>query len=1393
MSARVTMALVQERPAPRPAEMSGAKRALVEQRLRAGFQTAPKAQLIPRHAHGENAPLSFAQQRLWFIHELDPQSPLYNMPMAVELNGRLDEAALRRAIAEIVERHEVLRTRYESVDGCPVQVVGRAATVALPVTDLRAETNGGHDASVRHLLREEACRPFDLTRDLMLRARLLRLGDDEHVLVVTMHHIASDGWSWGVFFHELAVLYRDFAAGRPASLPELPMQYADYAVWQRQWLQGDALERQLGYWKKRLAGAPDVLELPADRARPPVQAFRGHWQALELPAPLGGALQALSRREGVTLFMTLLAAFMTLLHRCTRQTDLIVGTPVAGRTQKETEGLIGFFVNTLALRGDLAGDPTFRELLGRVRELTLEAFTHQDLPFEKLVEALRIERSPGQAPLVQVMFVLQNTSASDWQLPGLTMTPMELDTGTAKFDLTLAVEETAHGLTAVAEYSGDLFDAATIARMLGHWRTLLEGIVADPDRRIAELPLLTEGERHQLLVEWNATATGYPRDKIIGELFSECVAHAPNAIAVICEHRRLTYRELDAQANQLAHHLRSLGVRPDTLVGVCLERSLELIVTLLGIVKAGGAYVALDPAYPKERLALMLGDTRATVLVTQKSREDFLPAGEWRVWRVDDEEMAAVNARSAMPFVSGATPDSLAYVSFTSGSTGRPKGVAVPQRGVVRLVKGTNYVRLDAGEVFLQLAPVGFDASTFEIWGALLNGARLVVYPPPTPTLTELGAAIREHGVTTLWLTAGLFHQMVLEQPESLRGVRQLLTGGDVLSVQHVRQALVRAPGCRLFNGYGPTENTTFTCCHRITPESVKRATIPIGRPIANTQAFVLDDEMQPVPVGVPGELYAGGDGLARGYIGRDELTAERFVPHPFSAEPGARLYRTGDLVRWLPNGELEFLGRLDSQVKIRGFRVEPAEVEAALAAHPSVRESAVVVRAGSAGERSLVACVVARSQPAPTADDLRSFLQGKLPGYLVPAAFVFCDALPLTANGKVDRRALARLEGTMPAVRERKLIAPRCPVERGLVEIWEDILNVRPVGVTDKFFELGGHSLLAVRLLARIEKVFGKKLPLATVFQAATIGELAPIVRGKAEATAGTSLVEIQAHGRQPPLFLVHGVGGGMFWGYGNLARHLGDDQPLHAFKSRGLDGLAEFETIEEMAAHYVADLRAFQPEGPYRIGGYCFGGNVAYEMARQLHAAGERVAVLVLMNCTPTSGSYARVRVTPAWVGKFLRNLGVLLAAMARWDAQQRRAFLQWKWRTWKKKLQGARERWGRAAVTSAADEIVDLSAYPDEQRRLWAAHIRGLQRHRTRPYEGCVVLFRSRMHQLVCSFAADFGWGEFARGGVTVTIVPGAHESILEEPHVRVVAEELRACLHAIRPAEVEATVQ
>lgn len=1390
---------------PTRTELSGSQRALLEERLRRARQVAARPAdapaSIPRRPDGIEVPLSFAQERLWFLDQLEPGSPVYNVCQPVQLEGVLNVAALQRALDEIVRRHEVLRTNFIAAEGRPIQVVTAARTVPLRVVDLTEWRDGPAAEEARRCLREEARRPFDLSHDALVRALLVRLSPGEHTLMLTMHHIVSDGWSIGIFFRELSALYAADCHGTRAHLPELPIQYGDYVFWERETMQGPVLEELLAYWREQLRGPLPVLDMPVDHPRTLATMSHGAARLLLLPRPLTQALKALAQAEGATLFMTLLAAFETLLHRWTGQEDIVVGSVVAGRRKVELERLVGFFVNTLVFRGDLGGEPTFRQLLGRTRETAVAALAHQDLPFERLVKELRPDRSLTRNPLFQVMFVLQNAPMAPANLPELRLRPLEVDNGTAKFDLTMSMIETADGLRAELEYNADLFEPATIARLLGAFHTLLDGIVADPDQPISRLPLLAPPERDQLLTTWNHTAVEYPRSRTIAQLFQEQVARSPRATALTFGARHLSYAELDAAANRLARRLGRAGVGPGTLVAVCLDRSAELIVALLAILKAGAAYVSLDPGYPDDRLAFMLRDTAAPVVLTHAPRRDRLealagaataapdgtaPAPAAPLVLCLDAEAARIAGEPGTPPAVPADAASLAYVSYTSGSTGRPKGVGVTHRGVVRLVRKADYAHFGSDEVILQFAPVAFDASTFEIWGALLNGGRLVVYPAGPTSLAELGEFIERNRITTLWLTAGLFHQMIEEQVGRLRFVRQLLAGGDVLSPSHVARALEQLPRTQLINGYGPTENTTFTCCHRISAPPLPGRSVPIGRPIANTRVYILDRHRQLVPVGVPGELYAGGDGVARGYLNRPELTRGKFVPDPFGPDPEARLYRTGDRARWLPDGSIEFLGRIDRQVKIRGFRVEPAEVETTLALHPAVKECAVLVREPAAGgDKRLVAYVVAKTRPAPAADTWRGFLEEKLPEYLIPSAFVALDALPLTPNGKVDAAALPEDDGARPAL-EGRYVAARNDVERRLVAIWEEVLNVRPVGVHDQFFALGGHSLLAVRMVAQLEKVFGRKLPVAAIFQHRTVEQLAQLLQDAApHYTPASSIVELRGQGTRPRLYLVHGVGGGMFWGYANLARHLGPDQPLFAFKSRGLDGLPEWPTIEEMAADYVADLRAHQPAGPYLLGGYCFGGIVAYEMARQLQEQGESVELLAMINGSPPNTRYQRDvrRLSPAWQVRFLGNAAYWLSCfLFRWTWKERREFVRWKLRLLRKRANDAGGHHHAEVALGDVDELADLAAYSDERRGLWRAHVRALFNYHPKPYPGRVVLFRTRGHPIVCSFDPQYGWGELARGGVDVNVVRGGHGNVLAEPFVEGVARALRPHLDA-----------
>jgi amino acid adenylation domain-containing protein len=917
---------------------------------------APPLVPVPREG---NLPLSFAQQRLWFLAQLVPDSPFYNMPAALHLTGPLDIAALSQACDEIVRRHEILRTTFPAVGGKPAQVIGPAFHVPLPQADLSALPPEAREREAGRLALEEARTPFDLVRGPLLRALLVRMGEGEHVLVLNIHHIASDGWSITVFSRELAALYRAFAAGQPSPLPELPLQYVDFAVWQREWLAGPVLESQLAWWKEQLDGAPPVHDFLGDRPRPAVQSYRGALLPIRLPRELSQRLRDLGRGEGATLFMLLLAAWKVLLLRATGREDLVVGSPIANRNRSEIEGLVGFFVNLLVLRTKPRGGTGFRELLAGVREVSLAAYAHQDLPFEKLVEELDPERDLSRNPLCQIVFALQNATARDVELaPGLTLERREIDWGTTRFDLTLFLWETPEGLAGLLDYSTDLYDAATMARTAGHLEVLLAGLAAEPDRPVATLPLLAPAEREELLGDWTRTATAYPRHETVTSLFTAVAERSPERVALAFGDERVTYGELERRANRLAHALVRRGVGPDVLVGLFVERSIEMIVATLGILKAGGAYLPLDLQYPKERLAWMLSDARPAVLLTQSRLAERLPAGDVPLLFLDADR-DEIARESAAPLPDRSDPLGLAYVMYTSGSTGRPKGVAAIHRGIVRLVRNTGYAQLDADQVFLQFAPISFDAATLEIWGPLLNGGRLAIMPPDRSSLEEIGSALRKHGVTTLWLTASLFHLMVQDHLEDLAPVKQLLAGGDVLSVPHVERVLRELPGIRLINGYGPTESTTFTCCHPMTGETRLRGSVPIGRPIANTRVHVLDRLGEPVPVGVPGELLIGGDGLVRGYFGRPELTAERFVPNPFPEEPGERLYRTGDLVRWRADGTIEFLGRIDHQVKIRGYRIELGEIETVLLQQNGVKEAAVVVHQDAEGDKRLVAYVV--------------------------------------------------------------------------------------------------------------------------------------------------------------------------------------------------------------------------------------------------------------------------------------------------------------------------------------------------------------------------------------------------------------------------------------------------
>ncbi|MBP5975680.1 amino acid adenylation domain-containing protein [Brasilonema sp. CT11] len=1049
---------------------------------------------ILKRANNAQLPLSYAQQRLWFLDQFEPNSASYNIPFGLRLVGTVNVGALEQSLIEVIHRHEALRTNFITVDGQASQIIETETNWTVTIVDLKHLPLTEIEIAAQQLVQQQALLPFDLASDALIRATLVMLSPTEQWLLVCMHHVVSDGWSIGVFVQELQVLYNAYSQGELSPLIPLAIQYADFAIWQRQWLQGLVLKSQLSYWQEQLVNAPTFLPLPTDRPRPAVQTFNGANMEFALSVELTQQLTKLSQEQGVTLFMTLLAAYNTLLYRYTGQTDILVGTPIANRDRTEIEGLIGFFVNTLVMRTDLSENPSFNELLPRIREMALSAYAHQDLPFEMLVEALQPERDLSHTPLFQVMFVLQNAPI-EVELTGLTVSSLPIEGAIAKFDLTLAIENTTTGLVGGWEYNTDLFDASTIERMTGHFVTLLEGIVANPKQRISQLSILTIFEQQQLLVEWNDTQVDYPIDKCVHQLFEEQVERTPNAVAVVFENQKLTYHELNCRANQLAHYLQSLGVGADVLVGICVERSLEMVVGLLGILKAGGAYVPLDPEYPQDRLSFTLADAQVSVLLTQQHLVESLPQHQARVVHLDQDWIAIAKFSQENP-IAEVQASNIAYVIYTSGSTGQPKGVILSHSNLCNHMFWMQATfPLTEKDKVLQKTPFGFDASVWEFYAPLLAGGQLLIAEPGGHTDSAyLLKLIVQQQVTTIQLVPSLL-QMLLEQGgiETCHSLKYVFCGGEALPVT-LQESLLSKLDVHLHNLYGPTEtciDATFWNCQReIYPQLV-----PIGRPISNTQIYILDQNLQPVPVGVPGELHIGGAGLAKGYLNARELTLERFIPNPFNKSKvksqKSKLYKTGDLARYLPDGNIEYLGRIDNQVKIRGFRIELGEIEAALSQHSDVQTSVVIIREDIPGYKRLVAYIVPQQQITPTVSKLRSFLKEKLPEYMVPSAIVTLESLPLTTNGKIDRRALPAPEARTGI--ESSLVAPRNLIEEKLAQIWAQVLRVEQISIHDNYFELGGDSILSIQIISRA-KAAGIKLTIKQLFANQTIAQLATV-----------------------------------------------------------------------------------------------------------------------------------------------------------------------------------------------------------------------------------------------------------------------------------------------------------
>lgn len=1041
----------------------------------------------------KNLELSFTQRRLWFLYQIDRDVAAYQLRYNLQLTGILHVDLLEQSLTEIVRRHEILRTNFVEIEGNPYQIIHPPQPVKLSLIDLQEFVSTDQETELHRLANQEAKIPFNLEKDALLRVTLLRLDPQKHILLISLHHIIADAWSIGLFSRELSALYKSFAEAKPANLPDLPIQYADFSHWQNQYLTKETLVDQLAYWKDQLAGIPPVSGLPTDRSRPPIQTFNGGVEFFEISKALTEKLKNLSQKSGGTLFMTIMTAFFILLVRYTGEEDIVVGIPIANRLRVELESLMGCFVNTLVLRSQLHGNPTFLELFQKVRQTALNAYANQDLPFEQLVEALQPERSLSHNPLCQVLFAWENVQMSSLEFPNLQVTPLKTGHFTARTDLCLEMMETGQCLQGLFEYSTDLFDVETIRRMINHFQILLEGIVANPEQTVTTLPLLTAGEKQQILETWNATTTTYPQEKSIATIFEEQVKVRGNAIAARFGQTEISYAELNTRANHLAHYLQNKGIGTQELVGICVDQSIEMLVGLLGILKAGAAYVPLDQDYPDDRLELMLTDAGVRLVITQQQQAERFAKHGHQIICLDREwaEISQIPSSCNNPH-NQATGNSLAYVIYTSGSTGKPKGVEVEQKAISRLVINTNYINIGIEDRIGQASNASFDAATFEIWGALLNGAMVVGISKETILTPEsLAATILEQKITTLFLTTALFNQIARQKPETFAPLTNLLFGGEAVDVEAVRIIMAKGKPTRLLHVYGPTENTTFSTWYLIDQIDPKAISIPIGQSIANTQTYILDRQQQIVPVGVVGELYVGGDGLARGYLNRLELNAEKFIPNPYGRSPSERLYRTGDLAKYTTNGNIEFMGRIDFQVKIRGFRIEIGEVEAAIARHELVQDVIVIAKDDPLGNKSLIAYVVPKPETELTTSQLRNFLKENLPDYMIPAAFVVMDKFPLTPNGKVDKKALPSPEEMRSQVADDYVI-PQTEAERLIASVWQEVLQINNVGIYDNFFEIGGNSLLLVQAYSKLQNLFGSQVSMVILFRYPNIHALA-------------------------------------------------------------------------------------------------------------------------------------------------------------------------------------------------------------------------------------------------------------------------------------------------------------
>lgn len=1375
------------------------KRALLEKLLREkaarggqSAETAPQAGSIQKLGRGQKYfPLSSAQQRLWLLDQLDAGNPAYNISLLLRFKGPLVVTALEKSLAEIQQRHEVLRVNFTHVDGEPAQFLVSDRPLPFKLVDFGDGEPASRADRAEQLAEDDSQRPFDLSNDPLARANLFRLAEDDHLFQFVIHHIVFDGWSLNVFLQELTSLYTAFVNGAPSELPALPIQYIDFAAWESKQLSEKQIREHLEYWKQQLGGDLPVLDMPLDKPRPNVQSFRAGKELLEISPALTESLNAFSRQEGVTLFVTMLSVYYILLARYTAQEDIIVGTPVAGRHHADVEKLIGVFINSLALRADLSGNISFREFLKRVRRTALDAFAHQEIPFERLLSELRIERTSSHSPVFQVFFnLLDVRKGVRLELPNIvTETPSLPEMGSI-FDITLYAQNWGETLKLKLVYNADLFTCNRMSEFLHHYHQLLQEALDNPDEQIFRLPLasVTRQQQHAIFERLDRLSNGFVRfadeeiEQSIPRRFEQQVEKYPDQVAIKTPHYEWTYRQLNRIANHVADSILEQTGQDQERVALLFDHDAPMVAGLLGALKAGKTYIPLDPNYPHDRLLYMLEDSQASAIVTNTAQLELastLSAGSLTLVNIDELHTGS-DCSNPDPVV---TPDTLAYILYTSGSTGQPKGVMQNHRNVLHFMRVyTNNLHIGPADKLTLISSYSFDAAVMDMFGALLNGATLYPINAKQDGLFDLANYLNEQQITIYHSTPTVYRYFVnsLDEIQKFPSVRLIVLGGEAVVRNDIELYKKNfADQCIFVNGLGPTESTVSLQYFIDKQTELTQNAVPVGYAVDETEVLLLNAAGENAVLA--GEIAIQSPHVALGYWQLPDLTQSAFGSKPH--QPGQRIYRTGDLGRLLPDGTIEFRGRKDFQVKIRGHRVEIGEIEARLSEHENVKECVVNAADQENGDKVLVAYLVPNGQQ-PSAGEMRSFLQKKLPDYMIPALFVPLEKLPLTPTGKIDRRALP-VPHAEDRLREHLHIAARNKTEEKLVKIWEELLQTQPIGVRDNFFELGGHSLMAVHMFSRLNHEFSVNLPLATLFREATVEYLAQTIQDRSGPTTWSSLIEIEPQGDHPPFFCVHGITGDILW-FRELAQCLAPDYPFYGLQSRGLDGIQDpLAHIEEMAAHYIEEIRKLQPGGPYYVGGASFGGAVALEIAQQLTSQGEQVAMLAIFDHSPpnvhTKENNSKlkryfiitsrvIRNFPGWFGEFIKMGPSKI------------------WMRIRRKLRLMRKVRGQAGAPSLgqfdAEDLIDFASELSARRQqLIALNFEAIKAYVPKPYSGQVTLFRALNRPLLNTRDPQAGWQVLAPGRVQVLDIPGSHEGMFKKPHVYYLAQKVRECMNQI----------